>query len=172
MTFKIPKKIKSVKFKDNRGYFQECFNKKKLNFNSVFSAMSCSKKNVIRGLHLQLKKKQEILLTVVSGKILDVCVDVNPNSNNFGKVYKNILKTGDMLYIPINFAHGFSCLDSNNLIIYQFSNYRDKISEVGIKYNDKNLNINWQIQKPILSKKDKLNISFNSFVKKIKNVRE
>ena len=57
MTFKIPKKIKSVKFKDNRGYFQECFNKKKLNFNSIFSAMSCSKKNVIRGLHLQLKKK-------------------------------------------------------------------------------------------------------------------
>lgn len=172
MNLRYPRKIQNIKFKDKRGYFQECFKQKNFNFNMVFSAISYSKKNVIRGLHLQLNKKQKILLTVVSGKILDVCVDVNPSSSNFGKVYKNLLKTGDMLYIPINFAHGFSSLDSNNLIIYQSSNYQDKKSETGIKYNDKDLNINWQVQKPILSEKDKLNISFNSFIKKIKNIKK
>jgi dTDP-4-dehydrorhamnose 3,5-epimerase len=165
MMFKIPKKIKSVKFKDNRGYFQECFKKKQLNFNPVFSAISMSKKNVIRGMHLQLKKKQEIFLTVVQGKIYDVCIDINKNSKNFKKKYINELSEGDMMYIPKGFAHGFATLEKENLIMYQFSKYRHQNSEIGIMYDDKDLNIKWPVTRPIISKKDKMNMSFSEFKK-------
>lgn len=161
----IPKKFNSIKFKDNRGYFQECFIEKKFKFKPVFSAISFSKKNVIRGLHLQLKKKQKIFITVLQGKILDICIDVNVNSKNFGKIYKNTLNSGDMLYIPKDYAHGFAALKKNNLIMYHFSDYRHPNSEIGIKYNDKELNIKWPIKKPILSIKDKKNISLSKFIR-------
>lgn len=163
-----PRKIKGKKFKDNRGFFQECFREKKIKFNPVFSALSFSRKNVIRGLHLQLKRKQKIFITVLQGKILDICVDVNIKSKNFGKVFKNTLKSGDMLYIPKGYAHGFAALKKENLIMYQFSEYRHKNSEIGINYNDKHLNIKWGVKKPIQSKKDKNNISFEVFKKRFK----
>ena len=165
MMFKIPKKIKSIKFKDNRGYYQECFKKKQLNFNPVFSAISMSKKNVIRGMHSQLKKKQEIFLTVVQGKIYDVCIDINKNSKSFKKKYINELSEGDMMYIPKGFAHGFATLEKENLIMYQFSKYRHQNSEIGIMYDDKDLNIKWPVTRPIISKKDKMNMSFSEFKK-------
>lgn len=168
MQIKNPRKINGKKFKDKRGFFQECFKEKKIKFNPVFSAISFSRKNVIRGLHLQLRKKQIIFITVLQGKILDICVDVNTKSKNFGKVFKNTLKLGDMLYIPKGYAHGFAALEKENLIMYQFSEYRHKNSEIGIKYNDKHLNIKWGVKKPIQSKKDKNNISFEVFKKKFK----
>ena len=80
MQIRYPTKIKERKFKDNRGFFQECFKEKRIKFNSIFSALSFSRKNVIRGLHLQLKNKQKIFITVLQGKILDVCVDINIKS--------------------------------------------------------------------------------------------
>jgi len=168
MQIKTPKKFKTQIFKDNRGFFQECFKKKKIKFNPVFSALSFSKKNVIRGLHLQLKKKQKIFITVLKGKILDICVDANIKSKNFGKIFKNTLNVGDMLYIPKGYAHGFAALDKENLIMYQFSEYRHENSEIGILYNDKHLNIKWRVKKPIQSKKDKKNISFEMFKKMMK----
>tara|TARA_B100000963_G_scaffold39290_1_gene29183 strand:- start:8687 stop:9199 length:513 start_codon:yes stop_codon:yes gene_type:complete len=164
----IPQKFKSLKFKDNRGYFQECFLKKKIKFNPVLSALSFSKKNVIRGLHIQLRKKQKIFITVLNGKILDVCIDVNIYSKDFGKIFINKLNAGDMLYIPRNYAHGFAALEKENLIMYQFSEYRDQNSEIGIRYDDKDLNIKWPVRIPIQSKKDKKNISFKKFKKIIK----
>ena len=163
MKFNLPLKIKAKKFRDNRGYFQECFKKNKFKFNPAFSALSFSKKNVIRGLHLQLKKKQKIFITVLQGEILDICVDVNIKSKNFGKIFKNTLNSGDMLYIPTGYAHGFAALEKENLIMYQFSEYRHENSEIGILHNDKHLNIKWRVKKPIQSKKDKNNISFEMF---------
>ena len=168
MYLKKPQKIKGHIFKDNRGFFQECFKEKKIKFNPVFSALSFSKKNVIRGLHLQLKKKQKIFITVLQGKILDVCVDINIKSKNFGKIFKNTLNSGDMLYIPKGYAHGFIALENENLIMYQFSEYRHQNSEIGIMYDDKDLNIKWPIKRPIQSKKDKNNISFQKLKKIIK----
>ncbi len=168
MKISYPKKINSNRYYDNRGFFQEFFKKKKFGFDVIFTANSFSKKNVIRGLHIQLKKKQEIFLTVNKGKIFDVCVDVNPKSKYFSKVYINKLKEGDMLYIPKFFAHGFAALQNENLITYNFSNYRDKNSEIGIKFDDKDLNIKWPIKKAILSKKDRSNVSFSNFLKILK----
>jgi dTDP-4-dehydrorhamnose 3,5-epimerase len=168
MQIKTPKKIKGQIFKDNRGFFQECFKKEKIKFNPVFSALSFSKKNVIRGLHLQLKKKQKIFITVLQGKILDICVDVNIKSKDFGKIFKNTLNSGDMLYIPTGYAHGFAALEKENLIMYQFSEYRHENSEIGILHNDKHLNIKWRVKKPIQSKKDKNNISFEMFKNMVK----
>jgi dTDP-4-dehydrorhamnose 3,5-epimerase len=168
MKFNLPQKIKAEKFRDNRGYFQECFKENKFKFNPVFSALSFSKKNVIRGLHLQLKKKQKIFITVLQGKILDICVDVNIKSKNFGKIFKNTLNSGDMLFIPIDYAHGFAALENENLIMYQFSEYRHQNSEIGIMYDDKDLNIKWPVTRPIQSKKDKNNISFEKLKKIIK----
>ncbi len=149
--------------------FKNFLKKKNFGFNVIFTANSYSKKNVIRGLHIQLKKKQEIFLTVNKGKIFDVCVDVNPKSKYFSKVYVNELKEGDMLYIPKFFAHGFAALKNKNLITYNFSNYRDKNSEIGIKFDDEDLNIKWPIKKVILSKKDRSNISLRDFLKKLKS---
>ena len=169
MKILYPKKISSSCYYDNRGFFQEFFKKKNFGFNVIFTANSYSKKNVIRGLHIQLKKKQEIFITVNKGEIFDVCVDVNPKSKYFSKVYINKLKEGDMLYIPKFFAHGFDALKNENLINYNFSNYRDKNSEIGIKFDDKDLNIKWPIKKIILSKKDRSNISLRDFLKKLKS---
>ena len=163
MKLNLPKKIKAKRFIDKRGYFQECFKEKKFKFKPVFTAISCSKKKVIRGLHFQNKFKQKIFITVLVGKIFDVCVDIDFKSKNFSKIYTNILQEGDMLYIPLNFAHGFAGMDKKNLIMYQFSNYHDKSSEVGIRHNDKELKIKWPYKNPILSDKDKKNISFEHF---------
>ena len=108
MELNLPKKITAKKFIDTRGYFQECFKEKKFKFKPVFSAISFSKQKVIRGLHFQNKFKQKIFITVLVGKIFDVCVDIDFKSKNFSKIYTNTLQEGDMLYIPLNFAHGFA----------------------------------------------------------------
>ena len=163
MKLNLPKKIKAKRFLDNRGYFQECFKEKKFKFKPVFTAISCSKKKVIRGLHFQNKFKQKIFITVLVGKIFDVCIDIDFKSKNFSKIYTNTLQEGDMLYIPLNFAHGFAGMHKKNLIMYQFSDYHDKSSEVGIRHNDKELKIKWPYKNPILSEKDKKNISFEHF---------
>ena len=84
------------------------------------------------------------------------------------KCFSTILseKNSKSLYIPPGFAHGFCALGKENYIIYNCTNYRDKKSEVGIKYNDKKLNIKWPTRKPIISNKDKKNLSFLEFANK------
>ena len=165
MKLKYPKKIKGKIFRDNRGSFQECFKKRLFKFETIFSAISVSKKNVIRGMHLQLKKKQIIFLSVIEGKIYDVCVNLNKKSKTYKHKFINELIEGDMLIIPKGFAHGFAGVSEKNVILYQFSNYRDKNSEIGLKYDDQDLNIKWPIKKPILSIKDKKNISLSKFIR-------
>ena len=105
-----PKLIKTNIYKDKRGFFKEtykCSLIKKKKF--PFDVMSFSKKNVLRGLHIQTKKSQEKFVTVVKGKILDVVVDLRKNSKTFGKNYKIILsqKNSKSIYIPAGFLHGF-----------------------------------------------------------------
>ena len=131
--------------------------------------MSYSKKNVLRGLHLQLKNSQDKLITVLRGKIFDVCVDCRKNSKTFGKHFKIYLseKENQSLLIPAGFAHGFYTLTNDVILHYKCSKYRDAKSEIGILWNDKDLKINWPIKKMIISEKDKKNISF----KELKNLR-
>ena len=121
-----------------------------------------SKKNVIRGLHFQIKKPQGKFISVIKGKIVDVAVDLRKNSKTFGKHFKIILsdKNCTSIYIPEGFAHGFGGLEKENVVVYSCTNYRFKKGERGIKWNDKNLKIKWNISKPIISSKDKQNKSF------------
>ena len=157
--------LKTKLYRDNRGFFKEVEKKKILNKKFIFDCLSFSKKNTLRGLHLQTKKQQAKIITVVQGKILDIAVDVRKNSKSYGKYFAiQMSQDSDFsLYIPEGFAHGFLCLSKNCAVYYKCSNYRDKNSEVTIKWNDKKINIKWPIKKPILSKKDKEGIKFSEF---------
>ncbi len=154
-------------FKDNRGYFLELYKKKIIKKNLPFTCISFSKKNVIRGLHLQTKKAQAKYVSVLKGKILDIVVDLRKNSKTFGKYYKIVLseKNSKSIYIPEGFAHGFCGLEKENYMLYSCSNYRHKYSEVGIMWNDKQLKIKWPSIRPIISNKDKNNITFAEYKK-------
>ena len=165
-----PLKIKSNIYQDKRGYLRETFRNNLIkNKKFPFDVMSFSKKNVLRGLHIQTKKKQAKIITVTHGKIFDVAIDLRKNSRTFGKYFTTIISENNSksIFIPPGFAHGFCALDKENYIVYFCSNYRHAKSELGIKYNDKELNIKWPIKKPILSKKDTKNMSFSDFKKKI-----
>ena len=154
--------FKSKNFYDNRGYFRELALEKKIKRKFIFTVVSKSKKNVLRGLHMQQKKQQGKYISCVKGKILDVVVDCRKKSKTFGKHYKIILseKNCKSIFVPPGFIHGFLGLEKENIIIYSCTNYRDKNSEIGIEWNDKDLKIDWNIQSPILSKKDKRNLKF------------
>ena len=133
----------------------------------VFTCVSSSKKNVLRGMHLQTKFSQGKYLSVLKGEIFDVAVDLRKGSKNFGKYFSIRLsdKNGKSLYIPPGFAHGFVGLKKENIISYHCTNYRSKKHELGIIWNDKNIKIKWPIKKPKLSQKDKKNISFKDYLK-------
>ena len=150
--------IKSNIFKDKRGYLRETFrNNLFYNKRFPFDVMSFSKKNVLRGLHIQSNKSQAKIITVTYGKIFDVVVDLRKKSKNFGKYFSIIIsdKSDFSLYIPAGFAHGFMCLSKTCTVNYKCSNYRDAYSEKTLNWDDKTINIKWPHKKPILSDKDK-----------------
>ena len=151
------KKVKTKIFKDKRGFFKEIYKNKILKKKFIFDVMSYSKKGVLRGLHIQTKFPQAKLITVTSGKIMDVAVDLRKNSKNFGKYYSTIISQDSdfSLFIPEGFAHGFLCLSQTCTINYKCSEYRDKKSEKTLRWDDEQTNIKWLIKKPILSLKDK-----------------
>ena len=89
---------------------------------------------------------------------------------NFGKIYKNSIYPGKLLYVPKGFAHGYTSLDKENIVLYHLSDYRDKSSEMGIFWKDKTLNIKWKIKNPILSEKDKSSLSLKEFIRRYKGL--
>jgi len=157
--------IKTKIFKDNRGFFKEVEKKSILKKKFIFDCFSFSKKNTLRGLHLQKKNSQAKIITVTKGKIMDVVVDLRKRSKTYGKHYSiKISQDSDFsLYIPEGFAHGFICLSKFCAVYYKCYNYRDKNSEITIKWDDKDLNIKWPTKKPILSKKDEEGILFSEY---------
>lgn len=167
---KSPLKINQKIYFDKRGSFQEVYLKKNFNLNLKFTAIANSKKNVIRGLHFQYKNKQSKLIHVVHGKILDIVINLNSKSKNFGKVYKYILKSGEMLFVPDFFAHGYECLSTKCSVLYHLEKYRNAKSESGIMYNDSFLKIKWKTKKPILSIRDKNHINFLEFKSSFKSL--
>tara|TARA_B100000795_G_C22688228_1_gene394548 strand:- start:169 stop:702 length:534 start_codon:yes stop_codon:yes gene_type:complete len=151
--------IKSEIFKDKRGFLREFYRKNIINNQEFpFDMVSMSKKNVLRGLHIQTNKPQAKIITVTQGEILDVAVDLRKSSKTFGQyiAIKISSKSDFSFYIPENFAHGFLCLSNECVVNYKCSQYRDIKSEKTVAWNDSDININWPIKKPILSKKDKL----------------
>ena len=168
MPNKEPILIKTKLYYDQRGYFKELLLKKKIKFNSKFTACSFSKKNVIRGLHYQIKKPQEKIISVLKGKGIDICVNIDRKSKNFGKIFRFVLKPGLMLYVPKNYAHGIGFYEKENILLYHLSEYRFPKYERGINPLDKSLKIRWNIKKPILSKRDKLHPLFKEIYEKFK----
>jgi len=152
-------------FEDSRGYFFESYNEKifreaGIDFRWVQDNQSSSVYGVIRGLHYQLPPfAQSKLIRVLSGKILDVVVDIRKGSPTFGKSYCKVLsaKNKRQLFIPKGFAHGFSTLSKKAEVLYKCDGFYNKESESGINYNDPALNIDRQLpaKDAIISDKDK-----------------
>ena len=166
------KLYKANLYSDSRGYLREIFKKKNLQKNLIFHYFAKSKKNVFRGFHFQSKNQQEKLVSVLEGAIIDICLDLRKNSKTFGKIFKVLLseKNKKSIFIPKGFAHGYFTLKKFNLVYFQNSNYRNKNQEKGILWNDIDLNLKLPIKKPLISKKDKLNISLKQFLKKYKHL--
>lgn len=162
---KYPIKIKMKRYLDKRGFFQEIFLEKSFNLKLKFTAIAKSKKNVIRGMHFQLKDKQTKFIYVTDGKILDVVVNLKKNSKHFCKISKFILSEGEALFIPSHYAHGYECLTKKCSVLYHLEKYRNAKYESGIKFNDQKLKIKWKTKKPILSQRDQSHISLEQFKK-------
>lgn len=160
-------------FEDERGLFFEAYNQEGfrqhgIDYNFVQDNQSFSKKGVVRGLHIQLPPfAQAKFVKVITGRVLDVAVDVRPGSKTFGKYYTCLLdsKLNNAMLIPEGFAHGFAALE-DSIFQYKCSNFYNKASETGIVWNDKTLNINWQVDNPIVSEKDQILPTFEEFVTK------
>lgn len=156
-------------FKDERGFFLEthsikAFTEAGLNLNFVQDNQSFSKKGVVRGLHFQKSPfAQGKLVRVITGKALDIAVDIRPESPTFGKWESFLLDSAksNMVYVPEGFAHGFAALE-DCVFSYKCTNVYDKASEAGILWNDKDLAIDWQVSNPIVSEKDQMLSTFSS----------
>jgi dTDP-4-dehydrorhamnose 3,5-epimerase len=165
-------------FNDARGFFYEFFNEKKfkeltqLDIHFIQDNLAKSDRGVLRGLHFQQGEyAQAKLVSVLQGSVLDVIVDIRKNSPTFGQHFTVVLnaKNKKQLFIPSGFAHGYLCLEDQTLFFYKIDNVYNKESESGIIFNDKDLNIDWNfdINKLILSDKDKILQSFKEYSSKI-----
>ncbi len=165
-------------FEDSRGYFFESYNEKifaaeGINIKFVQDNQSKSSYGVIRGLHYQLSPHaQTKLVRVLSGRILDVVVDIRAGSPTYGKIFPVELSAENkkQLLIPKGFAHGFSVLSEMAEVLYKCDGFYNKESEAGIRYNDPVLKIDWCIPagKAVISDKDMIHPDFanckNNFV--------
>ena len=151
-------------FKDKRGWLKEEFKKNFIKKDLVFTLVSSSKKNVLRGLHMQTKKPQDKFLSVLKGKVLDVAVDLRKNSPSYGNWLSLELSEDNknQLWIPPGFAHGFQVLSDTADFEYMCTDYYDPDDEGSLAWNDEHLKINWPIIPPILSSKDKMASSFTN----------
>ena len=158
--------IEPTSLGDDRGYFSEIFRKdlleKKLGYKVSFVQDNESKstKGVLRGLHYQVPPfSQSKLIRVSYGRIIDIVVDLRKSSPSFGKyIAEELSDTNNrQIFIPHGFAHGFIVLSDTAVVSYKVDNYYDALSERGIAFDDKNLDIDWLLPTNMLklSNKDK-----------------
>lgn len=154
--------IRTPKYYDNRGYLIDISKSKissliKYNFKPKQTLIVKSKKGTIRGLHGQFKNRQNKLITVLQGEILDVVVDINISSKNYGKIeyFEMTSKTNKSLFIPHGFLHGYQVISNSSIICYSIDSDYKKKNQISINPLDADLKIKW-IKQPlkILSKKD------------------
>jgi len=155
--------IKPQIFGDNRGFFLESYSKKKFEKEGIGAEFvqdnhsRSEKKGTLRGLHFQLPPyTQAKLIRVVSGKILDVIVDLRRDSETFRKweAFELSAENFQILFVPKGFAHGFMTLEDDTEVLYKADNFYKPESEGGIAWNDPDLKINWPLENPILSERD------------------
>lgn len=158
-------------FPDERGYFYESFNEAKLQaqgFDRKFVQDNISKstKNVLRGLHFQKPPHaQGKLVQVIRGAVLDVAVDIRKNSPTYGKYFSIELNEENktQLFVPEGFAHGFLTLEDDTIFSYKCTDFYNKDAEGSLLWDDQDLNINWGVDQPIVSEKDRKASSFQDF---------
>ena len=148
-------------FADDRGYFMETYHQQKykahgINVTFVQDNHSRSQSNVIRGLHYQLGHAQDKLVSVLTGAIFDVAVDIRRGSPTFGRWYGIKLSAANrrQLFIPKGFAHGFCVLSPAADMSYKCSDFYAPDQEHGILWSDPGINIQWPVETPLLSPKD------------------
>lgn len=150
-------------FCDSRGYFFETFNSKRykdhgISIDFVQDNISVSKKSTLRGLHYQIPPKaQAKLCHVLKGRVLDVAVDLRYGSPTFGKHFAFELSEENhiQIFIPEGFAHGFAVLSDEAIFHYKCSEFYSKEHERAIRFDDSDININWAIDDPIVSVRDR-----------------
>jgi dTDP-4-dehydrorhamnose 3,5-epimerase len=164
---------------DHRGFFMRTFDINEFNnygINRLWVQENHSKstqKGIIRGLHFQLPPFTETkLVRCIHGAVLDVFVDLRKDSTTFGKwdAVELSAENKKMVFIPRGFAHGFITLSEVSEVLYKVDNYYAKDYERGIIWNDKSIGINWPTDNPVLSEKDKKNMTLNDFIAQYQNL--
>ena len=157
--------IRSKKHLDSRGWFQETYHmdkflKNQLELSFVQDNLVYSNRNVLRGLHFQDKNGQGKLISCIKGKIFDVLVDLRKESDTYRKWIGIELSENDsiFIYVPPGFAHGYYVMEDKSLVHYKCTKHYNPESEIGIIWNDSDININWpNTNNRILSKRDESN---------------
>lgn len=160
-------------FHDDRGWFCQYYTEREFKTHGITHSFvqdnqSFTYKGCIRGLHLQLPPAaQAKLVSVISGSILDVVVDLRKGSATFGQHYTCAMdgRHHKMLYVPPGFAHGFAALE-DTIFFYKCSDFYSPENETGIRWNDPALGIKWPLENPVVSAKDNGLPSFDEFVRK------
>jgi dTDP-4-dehydrorhamnose 3,5-epimerase len=155
-------------YRDGRGYFMETYHAAKyaaagIRGPFVQDNLSRSVQNTIRGLHLQVARPQAKLIRVIEGEIYDVAVDVRRGSPTFGKWVAVTLTAESfrLCYIPAGFAHGFCVITETAQVEYKCTDLYDPASEIGIAWNDRRLGVHWPIDRPVLSDRDRKNLTLD-----------
>lgn len=150
-------------FGDARGFFLETYNQERyaqagLDVRFVQDNMSASKRGILRGMHLQHPGGQGKLVSVVVGKVYDVALDVRQGSPTFGR-WAGFELSGDdhrQVYIPPGFAHGFCVLSERAIFTYKCTDFYRPEAELGVIWNDPDVGIDWPMESPELSEKDRV----------------
>jgi len=161
--------IKPSVFEDQRGFFFESYNKinyEKILGKNIFFVQdnhSKSKKDVLRGLHFQIKKPQGKLIRVLKGKIFDVVVDLRKDSKSFSSFYSLLLseESKEQLWVPPGFAHGFLVMSEYAEVSYKTTDYWYPEYEKTLIWNDPNVSVDWPFNNPLLSEKDSNGLSLS-----------
>jgi len=150
-------------FGDPRGFFMETWSRNRytdagLAVDFVQDNVSSSTKGVLRGLHYQYPQPQGKLVQVLRGEVLDVAVDIRMGSSTFGRAVTCVLSEENhkQFYVPEGFAHGFCVLSEMALFSYKCTNYYNPKTEGGVLWNDPDLAIDWPMDEPALSEKDRI----------------
>jgi dTDP-4-dehydrorhamnose 3,5-epimerase len=155
-------------FGDERGFFFESYNQQVMADAGIAESFvqdnhSCSSRDVLRGLHYQVKHPQGKLVRVADGEILDVAVDMRRSAESFGR-WEAVRLSGEnrrMLWIPAGFAHGFRVLSEKAHVLYKATDFYAPEHERTLAWNDPHLKIDWELDgEPIVSAKDQLGVSF------------
>jgi len=163
--------IKPRVFGDDRGYFFESWSKKSyknigLDLDFVQDNQSLSQKGVLRGLHFQNPPfEQGKLVRVIQGSVIDVAVDIRKSAKTYGEHFaiKLSAENKTSFWIPPGFAHGFVALEDDTIFSYKCTEFYNKDAEDALLWNDRDLNINWGVETPLVSEKDMLASSFKEF---------